>query len=232
MSSDKTQTVAIVKGGRRWGGLLVVGAIGVIAFGLAALLIVSIALPNLFGTTVREQPNAVVLARIQDMAQFDAATGRFQTLVDQETDSNLLPDWVKGEHKVLVAEGDVEASVDFSGLGADALKTSDDGKSVTVHLPEPTLQKAQLDPEATRVIARDRGVLDRIDDALTTGNPSNDDDLYARATDKLSEAAAQSDLQDRAQQNTTDLMTKLLTEAGFDQVTVVYDVPHDPGHST
>ena len=44
---------------------------------------------------------------IQDMARFDAATGRFQTLVDQETDANLLPDWLKGEHKVLVAEGDV-----------------------------------------------------------------------------------------------------------------------------
>jgi hypothetical protein len=229
MSPDKTQTVAIVKGGRRRGGLLIVGAIGVLAFGLAALLIVSIALPNLFGTTVREQPNAVVLARIQDMARFDAATGRFQTLVDQETDSNLLPDWVKGEHKVLVAEGDVEAAVDFSGLGADALETSEDGTSVTVHLPEPMLQEAQLDREATRVIARDRGVLDRIDDALTTGNPSNDDDLYARATDKLSEAAAQSDLQTRARQNTTDLMTKLLTDAGFDQVAVVYDVHRDPG---
>ena len=80
MSPDKNQTVAIVKGGHRRGGLLLVGAVGVIAFGLAALLIVSIALPNLFGTTVREQPNAVVLARLQDMARFDAATGRFQTV--------------------------------------------------------------------------------------------------------------------------------------------------------
>jgi hypothetical protein len=231
MSSDKNQTVAIVKGGHRRGGLLLVGAVGVIAFGLAALLIVSIALPNLFGTTVREQPNAVVLARLQDMAQFDAATGRFQTLVDQETDANVLPDWLKGEHKVLVAEGDVQASVDFSRLGDDALQVSADGQSVTVHLPEPTLQQAQLDRDTTRVVARDRGVLDRVDDALTTGNPSDDEDLYARAEDKLSEAAAQSDLKAKAQSNTTDLMTELLTDAGFDHVTVVYDVHTDPGHA-
>jgi hypothetical protein len=231
MSSDKTRTVAIIKGGHRRGGLLFVGAVGVIAFGLAALLIVSIALPNLFGTTVREQPNAVVLARIQNMARFDAATGRFQTLVDQETDSNLLPDWVKGEHKVLVAEGDVQASVDFSRLGDDALQVSADGQSVTVHLPEPALQHAALDPEATRVIARDRGVLDRVDDALTSGNPTDDAALYTRAEDKLSEAAAQSDLKAKAEANTTELMTKLLTDAGFDQVTVVYDVRTDPGQA-
>ncbi len=116
-------------------------------------------------------------------------------------------------------------------LGDDALQVSADGKSVTVHLPEPTLQQAQLDRDSTRVIARDRGVLDRVDDALTTGNPSDDADLYARAEDKLSEAAAQSDLKAKAQSNTTDLMTKLLTDAGFEHVTVVYDVHTDPGHT-
>jgi hypothetical protein len=85
--------------------------VGVIAFGLA-LLIVSIKLPNLFGTTVREQPNAVA-GSAAGHGPLDAARpvpdcGR------SETDANLLPDWLKGEHKVLVAEGDVQASVDFS----------------------------------------------------------------------------------------------------------------------
>jgi hypothetical protein len=226
VSTAKSQTVAIMKGGRRGGGLLV-AATAVIAIGLTGLLVVSLALPNLFGTTVHEQPNAVVLAQLQDMARFDAATGRFQTLVDQDTDANYLPDWVKGEHKVLVAEGDVEASVDFSGLGSDAVEVSEDGKAVTVHLPAPQLQDAELDRESTRVMARDRGLLDRLDDALTTGNPSADDDLYARAEDKLSEAAAQSDLQRRAEENTTELLTKLFSEAGFDHVTVVYDATSD-----
>ena len=121
--------------------------------------------------------------------------------------------------------------MDFSQLGDDALQVSADGRSVTVHLPEPTLQQAQLDRENTRVLARDRGVLDRVDDALTTGNPSDDDDLYARAEDKLSEAAEQSDLKAKAETNTTELMTQLLSDAGFDQVTVVYDVHVEPGHA-
>ena len=64
-----------------------------------------------------------------------------------------------------------------------------------------------------------------------TGNPSDDEDLYARAEDKLSEAAEQSDLKAKAETNTTELMTELLTDAGFDQVTVVYDVRIEPGHA-
>jgi hypothetical protein len=196
---------------------------------VAVLLFVSLALPDLFGTTTREQPNAVVLAQLEDLAQYQAASGRFQTLVDVEQDANLLPDWVKGERTVLAAEGDVAAAVDFSDLGEGALEISPDGASVVVHLPPPSLQPAHLDRGATRVVARDRGVLDRIDDALTSGNPTKDEDLYVRAEDKLADAAAQSDLRRRAEENTSRLLTDLLTDAGYEQVTVVFDrVPVDP----
>jgi hypothetical protein len=205
---------------------------GVVALGaviVAGLLVVSLLLPNLFGTTTREQPNAVVLAQLEDLAQFQAATGRFQTIVDVEQDANLLPDWVKGERTVLAAEGDVAAAVDFSALGESALEVSEDGTEVTVHVPPPTLQPTHLDRSATRVIARDRGLLDRVDDALTSGNPSTDDDLYVRAEEKLAEAAVQSDLTRRAEESTRDVLTELLKGAGYEKVTVVFDgAPVDP----
>lgn len=207
------------------------GAVAVGAMGLAGVLVASLALPNLFGTTTHEQPNAVVLAQIDDLSEYQAATGRFQTIVDVDEDANLLPDWVKGEHKVLAAEGDVAASVDFSRLDENAITVSDDGRSVTVHVPSPTLDDAQLDRSSTRVIARDRGVLDRLDDALTSGNPSDDDALYTRAADKLGEAAAQSDLQDRAEANTRDFLAGLFQDAGYANVTVVFDPPPDPSVS-
>jgi hypothetical protein len=203
--------------------LLVSIPLALAAVVVVGLLVASLALPNLFGTTTREQPNAVVLAQLEDLAQYQAASGRFQTLVDVEHDANLLPDWVKGERTVLAAEGDVAAAVDFSGLGDGALEVSADGKSVVVHLPAPSLQPAHIDRSATRVIARDRGVLDRIDDALTSGNPTADEGLYVRAEEKLGDAAAQSDLRRRAEENTNELLTKLLTDAGFEHVTVVFD---------
>jgi hypothetical protein len=212
-----------VRRARRGGLLLVAIPLALAGVVVAGLLVVSLALPNLFGTTIREQPDAVVLAQLEDLAQYQAASGRFQTLVDIEEDTDLVPDWVKGERTVLAAEGDVAAAIDFGGLGSGALEVSDDGKSVVVHLPPPSLQPAHIDRGATRVIARDRGVLDRIDDALTSGNPTADEGLYLRAEEKLSDAAAQSDLRRRAEENTNELLTKLLTDAGFEQVTVVFD---------
>jgi len=214
-------------------GGLVLAVVGIGGIVVAVLLVASVALPNLLGSTTSEQPNAVTLARIQDLARFQAATGHFQTIVDVDNHANYLPDWVKGEHKVLAAEGDVAATVDLTGLDGDAIEISADGRQATIHLPAPTLQGAQLDRSATRVIARNRGMLDRVDDALTSGNPSSDDALYGRAEEKLSEAATQSDLSRRAEENTTKMLTGLLTGAGFDQVTVVYDAPQpsDPAQA-
>jgi hypothetical protein len=199
---------------------------------VSGFVIASLLIPNLFGTTIRERPNSVVLAQLSELAQFQAATGRFQTIVDVEEDANLLPDWLKGEHKVLAAEGDVAAAVDFGALGEDALEISEDGTAVVVHVPPPALQPTHLDRSATRVISRDRGLLDRADDALTSGNPSSDDELYARAEEKLAEAAGQSDLTRRAEESTRDTLTDLLRAAGFETVTVVFDgAPRDPAHA-
>jgi hypothetical protein len=222
---DTHSTNPVGRAARRGGGILIAMILAVGGVVVAGLLVVSLALPNLFGTTTHEQPNAVVLAQLDDLSQYQAATGRFQTIVDVDEDANYLPDWVKGEHKVLAAEGDVAAAVDFGSLDDSALDVSADGKSVTVRLPPPTLQPADLDRENTRVIARDRGILDRVDDALTNGNPSADDELYARAETKLSEAAGQSDLQARAEDNTRRLLTGLLQDAGYRDVTVVFDAP-------
>lgn len=220
-------------GARHRGRALLTAAVAIGAVAVSGFVVASLLLPNLFGTTIREQPNAVVLAQLEDLAQFQAATGRFQTIVDVEEDANLLPDWLKGEHKVLAAEGDVAAAVDFSGLGEDALEVSDDGESVIVHAPAPTLQPTRLDRSATRVIARDRGLLDRADDALTSGNPSADDDLYVRAEEKLADAAGQSDLQRRAEESTRQVLTDLMRGAGFERVTVVFDgAPNDPAEAT
>jgi hypothetical protein len=228
----RSQASTVVLAPRRRGGLVVAAVLGLGAMVLAGVLIGSVALPNLFATTVREQPDSVVLAKIEAMAELEAASGRFETIVDVEKDANLLPDWVKGEHTVLVAEGDVVATVDLADLDDDALEVSEDGRHVTVHLPPPTLQAAQLDREVTRVISRDRGFFDRVDDALTSGDPTDDEELYVRAEEKLNEAAAQSDLSDRAEASATDTLTGLLENAGFERVTVVFDaVPPEPGDS-
>ena len=178
-----------------------------------------------FPQKTTEKPDGVALEQMRDLSSFDAATGRFQTLVDQQQTTKLLPSWVSGSDVVLAAAGDVDATVDFSHLDSAALQRSADGHQVTVHLPEPVLGTPKLDPTQTRVIDRQRGLLDRVGDAVGDGDPVPQQQLEQRATAKLADAAAQSDLQARAEANTQAFLQHLLASGSVTQVKVVWDKP-------
>ena len=207
-------------------GAATAGLVILVGLGLTvALLVASFGLPNPFGTTTTEADDAVALAAVSDLSRFEAAQGRFSTVVDRDEDADYLPDFVKGERVVMVAEADVVATVELSGLTRSGIEVSDDGDTVTVHVPHPQLQAPRLDPDTTRVVTRERGLLDRLDDALTSGEPSPDQPLLQRASEKVTEAAEQSDLEERARENTERFLVDALTEAGFDDVVVVWGQP-------
>jgi len=213
--------------GRAFGAVMALGALGA-ALVLAVTLMASVSSLNPFATTRSEHPDSVVMTKIQDLSKFEAASGRFTTIVDEQTDTKL-PSWAIGERAVLDAEGDVSASVDLSHLPTDAIQLSDDGTSAVVHVPAPVLDAPRLDPDATRVVARQQGVLNRLGSAVTGSNPVDDQALYQRATEKLADAAGQSDLQDRARANTETFLEKTLAASGVTHVTVVFDAPAPGG---
>jgi hypothetical protein len=209
--------------------MLQVAVAVVAAFALVGLVLLAtpLSLPNPFGTDTRERPDSVVLAELRDLSRYVAMTGRFTTIVDIEQDVRYLPGFLAGERVVLLAEGDVEAYVDFSALDGDALAVSEDGTSVTVTLPRAELGEPRLDLETSRISSRDRGLVNRLDDLLTSGNPTDDADLYRRADEKLAEAAGQSELREGAEENTRRFVEGLLEGAGYEDVTVVFADPGD-----
>jgi Protein of unknown function (DUF4230) len=213
-------------GSRRVTAVLAAGTAAV-AFVATAAFAVVVGLHGLgqfdpFARTTTERPDSVSLDQVRDLASFDAATGRFQTLVDQQQSTKLLPGWVSGSDVVLAAAGDVDATVDFSHLDSAALQRSADGHQVTVHLPAPELSTPKLDPTQTRVLDRQRGLLDRVGDAVGDGDPVAQDQLEQRASTKLAAAATQSDLTARAKANTSAFLQHLLVGGPVTQVTVVW----------
>ena len=202
-------------------GLVIVGGLGL----AAVLLLASFGLPNPFGTTTTEGDDAVALAAVEDLARFEAAQGRFTTVVDRDQDADYLPDFLMGERVVFMAEGEVEATVELSGLTESGIEVSEGGDTVTVHVPHPRLSEPRLDPDATRVVTRERGLFDRVGDALTSGEPSPDQALYQRAAEKVAVAAEGSELKERARENTERFLTDALGEAGFEEVVVVWGDP-------
>jgi phosphate transport system ATP-binding protein len=69
-------------------------------------------------------------------------------------------------------------------VGPDRVTISSDGTSVTITLPPPRLSPATVDPAASRIVGRDRGIVERLADVLED-NPTNDDQLYQLATQKI-----------------------------------------------
>jgi hypothetical protein len=191
--------VARVIGGALVGALAVLGIAA--AFGW---------LPFQTRTTDHSQP--VLLQSIQDLSQYHAAVGTFEVVVDVEDDVNWVPDFIAGERSLFVAHGTVNAYVDFSDLAGDDLTLSEDGTSVTVRIPEPQLDKPNLDMERSRLYSQDRGIYNRLKDAI---EPKDQQKIYLLAEQKIAAAAAESELRAQAAANTKQSLTELFNSLGL-----------------
>jgi Protein of unknown function (DUF4230) len=179
-----------------------------------------------FGQEVVDRSTTPLLLALEDLHEYHAATGTFQVVVDREVDTRYVPAVISGERVELLATGTADAYVDFADLDAGRVSLSPDGTSATIALPAPRLGEVRIDPEESRVIDRDRGLVERINDALAD-NPVDDSALYALAEDRLAAAAAESDLRQRAETNTRAMLTGLAGSLGVEDVEVRFDEPAD-----
>jgi hypothetical protein len=203
----------------------IIAAVLLVVAAVVVLRLADIGLTNPFSETHKENPNAVVLAQLRDQSKYVAASGRFQTVIDSEQDADYLPDVLKGSRELFIAEGEVDGSVELSKLTEDAIKVSDDGQVLTVHVPPAQLSRPRLDTGATRLVSRERGLLDRMGDAIGGGDPTNQQALWQRAEQKINDAAAQSDLSRKTEQNTVTFLRGLFSNLGYREVNVVFDGP-------
>jgi hypothetical protein len=177
-----------------------------------------------FGQEVTDRSTTPLVLALQDLDEYHAATGTFQVVVDREVDTRYVPSVISGERVEFLATGTADAYVDFEGLDDGAVTLSTDGTSATIALPAPRVDEVRIDPEESHVLDRDRGLLERIGSALGD-DPIDDSELYALAEDRLGEAAAESDLRQRAETNTRAMLTGLARSLGVDEVEVQFTEP-------
>jgi hypothetical protein len=181
---------------------------------------------ELLGQDVVDRSTTPLLLALRDVDEYHAATGTFQVVVDRETDTRYVPSVLSGERVQLLATGTADAYVDFAGLDDGAVTLSPDGTAATIELPAPRLDDVRIDPEESRVLDRDRGLVERIGDAVED-DPVDDTELYALAEDRLAAAAAESDLRERAETNTAAMLTGLAQSLGVDEVEVRFEETAD-----
>lgn len=180
------------------------------------------ALSDTFEPQTVDRGPAPLMAALADISEYHAATGTFQVLVDIERDTPHVPALISGERTTMFATGHVDALVDLSGLGPEQVSAG--GGSATFTLPAARLAPATLDPAASRVVGRERGIVERVAGAIQN-DPVDDEELYQLASRKLDETARQSDLLARAETNTRDMLTSLARSLGYEQVTVTFADP-------
>ncbi|BAN02392.1 DUF4230 domain-containing protein [Ilumatobacter coccineus] len=210
---------------RRGPGLLGLGAIavvGMLAFGVIGPGLFDISFP--FTSESKDHSPPVVLTELRDLAEFRAAEADFEVIVDRENDVKWVPGFIAGDRVQYVAVGSVDATVDFAGLTDDSIIFDEDNDQATIILPAPSIGEPVIDFENSGVMNRDRGVLDRLG-GVFSDNPTAEESLIVEAQNKMIAGVGESDLLERARENTEKMLTTLLGGVGVDDVEVVFEMP-------
>lgn len=202
---------------------IVAATTAVVALALGASLLGFPSFGNPFASETVVRDHAAVLQSLEEIAELRAATGEYQVVIDVEDKTRFVPGFLKGERTTFLAQGAVDALVDLGELDADSVIVAEDG-SVTVLLPPARLADPVVDHEASGVLDRDRGVLDRVGGVFSDA-PTSDKDLYLEAERRLADAAADSDLLATGQANAAATVEQLLREAGIEDVRIIFAEP-------
>lgn len=218
--------VVYVKEPAHWGRriLIFVGVIALLCaggFALATANLMPSWFKNPFATKVTDRTGPVLLESIEDLSQFVAARGNFQVVVDYKEDRPYVPDFISSYHVLFVGYGSVEAYVDFSALDAGAIQVSADGAEVTVTLPDPVLSEVHLDVSQSRIYSLDEGIFEKVK-GLVNDDYNKQGQLYQLASEKIRIAAVDSELIERARENTRSKLEGILRAMGFTRVTITF----------
>ncbi|MFD1147154.1 DUF4230 domain-containing protein [Saccharothrix hoggarensis] len=198
-----------------------IGVAVAVLIAVAGLVAAVVVVPRIAGpgadTVDRSQP--ALLKSLRDLSQYHAAAGEFQVVLDIERDVRYVPAVLAGQRTLFVAAGTVNAYVDFGGLAEDALKVSptaasgpDGQRSVELALPKAVLDKPNLDQERCYVFAQERGLVDRLTSLVETPDQQP---FYVAAEQKIADAARESELVRRADDNTRKMLTGMFGALGY-----------------
>lgn len=173
--------------------------------------------------TVTETNSVPLLIAIRNISDYHGATGTFSTLAERYTD-NPGPDFLTGEHVTVYAVGTVDAVTSFAEVSGDNVSVSSDRRTVEINLPAPKLTPVALDPLETRVVNNDRGVVQRFNDGWTNV-PDSHRDVLVQAGGQINLAAEQSDLMERGETSTRNMLVGLCNSLGYTDVTITFEPP-------
>ncbi len=161
-----------------------------------------------------------LLRQINDEARLMTISADYEQIVTSERNKDIL--WgAVGETMIFQGVGRVTGGIDLNELTADDIQVIDP-TTVRIHLPPSIIfdDLPVLDTDRSKVLDRDTGI-------LTSADPQLETQMRQAAQKQILEAAYESDLLNRADQNARLQISALMQGAGFETI-IFEDDPLPP----
>lgn len=158
---------------------------------------------------------ATVIEGVQALSRLETASYQMEKVITAESGQGPLG-FLFGDKLLLIAYGEMIAGVDLSYIGPNDVLTTDDG-TVYMRLPPAEVFVAALDNSRTYVYDRRTGVAG-LNVQLETAARQEAEQL-------MLQAAIESGLLEKAEENARDVLRSLLLSLGFKHVIFVKEIP-------
>jgi Protein of unknown function (DUF4230) len=187
---------------------------------LLALAVGITAVAHLGGSKTRTTITAAaVTAKLVEIEQVSVATGTYTVSVPIIQSVGIIPCFWVCNKMELSGVGTDDAILDLSALSNSNVVVTSGGSSVGLWIPVPTVGPAFLDP-ARSDISSGHGIVDSVTLDFRN-NPNGYQPLYVAAEKKIHyQAEHDPKLLSAAEQNTREIITRLLEVSGVHQVTI------------
>ncbi len=199
--------------------LIVAAIIG--AMVISAVWRIAGVLKNPLATEKVDRTGPALITALTNMARVEGSSGTFQVVVDIQDDAKYVPAALKGERIIYLAQGSASGTVDLGGLNATSITVDEVLKTATIIVPQAQISNVRIDLTRSKVLSHERGLLDRLGGAAGDA-PAMHPDLVARAETQLKDAATESQLRQRAEENTETLLRSIATGLGYTTVNVEF----------
>ena len=161
------------------------------------------------GGTVIQASQPTVVRQIQQLQRLETVRYTMDKIISGERGSAYLPKFLVSDRLLLVVHGEVIGGVDLSKLQPSDVAVQ--GRTVTVHLPNPEILVTRVDNAKTRVYSRDTGL-------FSSPDPNLESEVREEAERQLQQAAQQDGILKTAQENARSALITILKGLGFERV--------------
>ena len=164
---------------------------------------------TLRGGAVIQASQPTVVRQIQQLQRLETVRYTMDKIISGERGSAYLPKFLVSDRLLLIVHGEVIGGVDLSKLRPSDVTVQ--GRTVTVHLPNPEILVTRVDNAKTRVYSRDTGL-------FSSPDPNLESEVREEAERQLQQAAQQDGILKTAQDNARSALITILKGLGFERV--------------